>query len=204
MTDGVTIKGSPTAAPKISVVLVHWERAGIEDTVECLKSLAETTYPNLSAILVNNGAITFPSDRFLAALPGPEDPVHPDEPRVHRRQQHRHPRGTLGRRRVHHAAQQRHHRQPGPRREAAGGVRPAGCRHRRADRDLLQPPESSLVRRRHLQPLPRLHLPHVDGRRSDRAAPEPADRLRDGLRAAGSPRGLRAGRAALGRSLHLL
>jgi len=58
------------APPKISVVLVHWERAGVGDTVECLQSLAKTTYPNLSAILVNNGAQTFPTDRFLAALPG--------------------------------------------------------------------------------------------------------------------------------------
>lgn len=56
--------------PKVSVVLVHWERAGIEDTVACLKSLSEVTYPNLEAILVNNGAQTFPSERFLAALPG--------------------------------------------------------------------------------------------------------------------------------------
>lgn len=52
------------------MVLVHWERAGIEDTIECLTSLAEATYPNLSAILVNNGAQTFPSERFLAAWPG--------------------------------------------------------------------------------------------------------------------------------------
>jgi GT2 family glycosyltransferase len=58
------------APPKVSVVLVHWERAGVEDTVACLTSLAETTYPNLSAILVNNGAQTFPAERFLAALPG--------------------------------------------------------------------------------------------------------------------------------------
>ena len=58
------------APPKVSVVLVHWERAGVEDTVDCLKSLADVTYPNLEAILVNNGAQTFPSERFLEALPG--------------------------------------------------------------------------------------------------------------------------------------
>ena len=74
--DGVTtashsISGQvDTSLPKISVVLVHWERASIEDTVECLKSLANTTYPQLSTILVNNGAQTFPADRFLKALPG--------------------------------------------------------------------------------------------------------------------------------------
>src|SRR4051812_49270254 len=68
--DASTVGQDAGAPPKISVVLVHWERAGIADTVECLQSLAETTYPNLSAILVNNGAQTFPSERFLAALPG--------------------------------------------------------------------------------------------------------------------------------------
>ena len=64
---GVTVRQQSAAVPLVSVVLVHWERAGVEDTVECLKSLSEATYPCLSTILVNNGAQTFPSERFLAA-----------------------------------------------------------------------------------------------------------------------------------------
>jgi len=62
--------GQAGAAPLIGVVLVHWERAGVEDTVECLRTLAAVEYPNLRAILVNNGATTFPEDRFRAAFPG--------------------------------------------------------------------------------------------------------------------------------------
>ena len=58
--------------PLVSVVIVHWERASIDDTLECLGSLSETTYPRLSTILVNNGMQTFPAERFLAAMPSLE------------------------------------------------------------------------------------------------------------------------------------
>ncbi|MFN8635125.1 MAG: CPCC family cysteine-rich protein [Chloroflexota bacterium] len=58
------------SGPRVSVVLVHWERASVEDTVACLESLAATTYPRLSTILVNNGATGLPDEPFLKALPG--------------------------------------------------------------------------------------------------------------------------------------
>jgi GT2 family glycosyltransferase len=58
-----------TVAPAVSVVLVHWERASVEDTIECLKSLTQTTYPRLSTILVNNGARSLPDEPFLAVMP---------------------------------------------------------------------------------------------------------------------------------------
>lgn len=60
----------PPDVPAVSVILVHWERASVEDTVACLESLAATTYPRLSTILVNNGATSLPAEPFLAALPG--------------------------------------------------------------------------------------------------------------------------------------
>jgi len=67
----VTTSGNGAAAgPLVSVVLVHWERASVDDTVECLRTLTAVDHPNLAAILVNNGATTFPEDRFRAAFPG--------------------------------------------------------------------------------------------------------------------------------------
>lgn len=55
--------------PRIAVVIVHWERASVEDTVECLKSLGEVVYPNVVTILVNNGATGLSDEPFLAEMP---------------------------------------------------------------------------------------------------------------------------------------
>ena len=77
----------------------------------CLKSLAEVTYPNLEAILVNNGAQTFPSERFLAALPGLQILTTPTNLGF-TGEQHRDSAGAGGRCRLCHAAQQRHRGQP--------------------------------------------------------------------------------------------
>ena len=62
--------GSADRLPSVAVILVHWEKASVEDTVECLDSLARVDYPRLLVILVNNGVPDFPSGRFRGALPG--------------------------------------------------------------------------------------------------------------------------------------
>jgi GT2 family glycosyltransferase len=56
--------------PPVAVILVHWERASVDDTLECLWSLAAVDYPRLSVVLVNNGVPDFPSERFEQAWPG--------------------------------------------------------------------------------------------------------------------------------------
>ncbi|MEA3254643.1 MAG: glycosyltransferase family 2 protein [Candidatus Altiarchaeota archaeon] len=40
--------------PKVSIVILNWN--GWEDTLECLKSLHQTTYPNYDIIVVDNGS----------------------------------------------------------------------------------------------------------------------------------------------------
>ena len=44
----------PAAVPRVCVVLVNWN--GLEDTLECLASLAKVTYPRLSVVVVDNGS----------------------------------------------------------------------------------------------------------------------------------------------------
>ena len=48
------MKGDARAAPQVSVILVNWN--GLEDTSECLDSLALVTYPNFSIVVVDNGS----------------------------------------------------------------------------------------------------------------------------------------------------
>ena len=41
--------------PKISIIILNWN--GWKDTIECLESLYQITYPNYEIILVDNGSI---------------------------------------------------------------------------------------------------------------------------------------------------
>lgn len=40
--------------PKVSIIILNWN--GLEDTIECLESLRQITYPNYGVIIVDNGS----------------------------------------------------------------------------------------------------------------------------------------------------
>ena len=40
--------------PKVSIIILNWN--GWEDTIECLESLYQITYPNYDVIVVDNGS----------------------------------------------------------------------------------------------------------------------------------------------------
>ena len=40
--------------PKVSIIILNWN--GWKDTVECLESLYQITYPNYDVIVVDNGS----------------------------------------------------------------------------------------------------------------------------------------------------
>ena len=40
--------------PSINIIILNWN--GIEDTIECLDSIGKLTYPNVQAIVVDNGS----------------------------------------------------------------------------------------------------------------------------------------------------
>ena len=40
--------------PKVSIIILNWN--GLEDTIECLESLKNITYPNYEVIIVDNGS----------------------------------------------------------------------------------------------------------------------------------------------------
>jgi hypothetical protein len=42
-------------SPKVSIIIVNWN--GLEDTVECLESLKQITYPNYEVIVVAKSKI---------------------------------------------------------------------------------------------------------------------------------------------------
>jgi len=51
----VTGSGSQiTDYPKVSIIILNWN--GWEDTIECLESLYQITYPNYDVIVVDNGS----------------------------------------------------------------------------------------------------------------------------------------------------
>jgi glycosyltransferase involved in cell wall biosynthesis len=41
--------------PKISIVIINWN--DWKDTIECLESLYQITYPNYEVIVIDNGSI---------------------------------------------------------------------------------------------------------------------------------------------------
>ena len=43
-----------TSQPKVSIIILNWN--GLEDTIECLESLKNITYPNYEVIVVDNGS----------------------------------------------------------------------------------------------------------------------------------------------------
>jgi len=54
--------------PSVWIVILHW--AHPDDTLACLRSLAEVDYAPLSAIVVVNGSTGFPDDAARASFPG--------------------------------------------------------------------------------------------------------------------------------------
>lgn len=48
------IKEKHTTSPKVSIIVLNWN--GWRDSVECLESLYQITYPNYEVILVDNGS----------------------------------------------------------------------------------------------------------------------------------------------------
>jgi len=40
--------------PKVSIIILNWN--GWKDTIECLESLYQITYPNYDVIVVDNGS----------------------------------------------------------------------------------------------------------------------------------------------------
>ena len=40
--------------PKVSIIVLNWN--GLDDTIECLESLRDVTYPNYRVIVVDNGS----------------------------------------------------------------------------------------------------------------------------------------------------
>ncbi len=53
-----------TGAPAVVVILVVWN--GVEDTLECLRSLREERYPNKQILIVDNASSDGSSERILA------------------------------------------------------------------------------------------------------------------------------------------
>jgi len=41
-------------SPRVSIIILNWN--GVNDTIECLDSLKEITYPNYEIIIVDNGS----------------------------------------------------------------------------------------------------------------------------------------------------
>lgn len=62
------VEDSMDSFPKVSVVLVNWNRAG--DTLECLRSLWSSSYPVLEIIVIDNGS----SDNSIVRLRQAEGP----------------------------------------------------------------------------------------------------------------------------------
>ena len=56
-----------TETPRVYVILLNWNN--YDDTKRCLESLAQTSYPNLRAIVVDNGSVDGSGDRLRAAFP---------------------------------------------------------------------------------------------------------------------------------------
>jgi GT2 family glycosyltransferase len=48
------IGGASPIAPKVFIVALNWN--GISDTLECLRSLMQLTYPRWQAVVVDNGS----------------------------------------------------------------------------------------------------------------------------------------------------
>ena len=51
--------------PKVSIIILNWN--GLKDTIECLESLKQLTYPNYEVIVVDNGS-TDDSVKFIKEL----------------------------------------------------------------------------------------------------------------------------------------
>jgi GT2 family glycosyltransferase len=53
--------------PSINIIILNWN--GIEDTIECLDSIGKLTYPNVQAIVVDNGSKDDQAKEIAEAFP---------------------------------------------------------------------------------------------------------------------------------------
>lgn len=56
-----------TAQPLIGIVILNWNKA--DETIGCLKSVAQLTYPNLKVVLIENGSRDNSPERIRARFP---------------------------------------------------------------------------------------------------------------------------------------
>jgi GT2 family glycosyltransferase len=56
--------------PKVAIIILNWNRK--EDTIECLESLKQITYPNYDILLVDNGSTDGSVEYFRERYPGME------------------------------------------------------------------------------------------------------------------------------------
>lgn len=56
--------------PKVAIIILNWN--GKEDTIECLESLKQITYPNYEILLVDNGSTDGSVECFRERYPGME------------------------------------------------------------------------------------------------------------------------------------
>jgi len=58
---------SNARAPSVAVIVLNWN--GIDDTLECLRSLARVDYPTCEIVVVDNGSRTSPRQTILGEFP---------------------------------------------------------------------------------------------------------------------------------------
>ena len=63
-------------APALLIIVLHY--SGLEDTLECLASLATQSYDNVHTIVIDNGSVDRPSPRIEADFPWAELIVLPE------------------------------------------------------------------------------------------------------------------------------
>jgi len=64
MIDGSPVTDYPSQiTQKVSIIILNWN--GWKDTIECLESLYQITYPNYDAIVVDNGSADDSVKRYL-------------------------------------------------------------------------------------------------------------------------------------------
>lgn len=54
--------------PKVTIITLNWN--GKKDTIECLESLKQVTYPNYEILLVDNGSTDGSAELFREHYPG--------------------------------------------------------------------------------------------------------------------------------------
>ena len=61
------------SSPHVVVIVLNWNRK--DDTLACLESLQEVTYPNFEAVVVDNGSTDGSVPAIRARFPGQPVPT---------------------------------------------------------------------------------------------------------------------------------